>query len=359
MEAGARRFGRLPIANRRYSRVQLCATHLNLAPAFGFRVNAALDQPPKRATTPRPSWRWWIYQRERFPLLAHGPLVLAFSASAVCFSRLLRGDISWPAAQSLAVAFVTCLLFFLGLRIADEFKDFEEDSRYRPYRPVPRGLICLSELGWVGAGAAAIQLALALWLAPELEFVLLAGWGYLALMSKEFFMRAWLKARPITYLWTHMFIMPIVDLYATACDWVPAGFKLPPRGLLWFLAASFFNGIVIEFGRKIRAPADEETGVQTYSVLWGRRTAVLAWWGVMGATAFCGCRAALKIDFIWPVALGTLAVLGASILAGAGFLRNSPPGSGKRFEMLAGIWTLVLYLSLGVIPLSWRVLSQH
>ena len=25
--------------------------------------------------------RWWIYQRERFPLLAHGPLILAFSAS--------------------------------------------------------------------------------------------------------------------------------------------------------------------------------------------------------------------------------------------------------------------------------------
>ena len=35
--------------------------------------------------------RWWIYQKERFPLLAHGPLIFAFSACAVAFSSLLRG----------------------------------------------------------------------------------------------------------------------------------------------------------------------------------------------------------------------------------------------------------------------------
>ncbi|MEM0968706.1 MAG: hypothetical protein AAGJ31_05100, partial [Verrucomicrobiota bacterium] len=75
--------------------------------------------------------RWWIYQRERFPLLGHGPLILAFSTSALTFSALLHEDrffgtgahwvLSW------VTAFVSCLLFFLQLRIADEFKDAEED----------------------------------------------------------------------------------------------------------------------------------------------------------------------------------------------------------------------------------------
>lgn len=300
--------------------------------------------------------RWWTYQKERFPLLAHGPLVLAFSSSAVCFSRLLRGENEWPEWRGLLVAFLTCLLFFLGLRIADEFKDFDEDSRYRPYRPVPRGLVTLRELGWVGGGAAVIQLALAVWLAPFLVIILLAGWAYLALMSHEFFAREWLKARPITYLWTHMFIMPIVDLYATACDWVPAGWKLPPNGLIWFLAASFFNGVVIEIGRKIRAPADEETGVQTYSVLWGRPVAVAAWLGVIAATTMCAVLAARKIHFALPVAVATGTVLAAAAVAAAGFLRNAKPGSGKRFEILAGVWTLVLYLSLGLAPLALRLL---
>jgi len=302
-------------------------------------------------------FRWWVYQRERFPLLAHGPLVLAFSSSAVCFSRSLRGQRGFPAWQELAVAFATCLLFFMGLRIADEFKDIEEDSRYRPYRPVPRGLVSLRELGWVGAGAAFIQLLLALWLSPPLVAVLLGGWLYLALMSKEFFAREWLKARPITYLWTHMLIMPIVDLYATTCDWAPAGLKLPPAGLFWFLAASFFNGIVIELGRKIRAPSDEETGVQTYSVLWGRRRAALAWLAMMVATAFCAVHAAVKIRFAGPVAAVTATLFVLAVCVSASFLRASEPGSGKRFELVSGLWTLALYLSLGLIPLSLRVMG--
>ena len=112
--------------------------------------------------------RWWTYQRERFPVFAHTPIIAAFSLSAVSYSALIRGAHHLPAWQPCVVAFASSFLFFLQLRFADEFKDFEEDSRYRPYRPVPRGLIKLSELGWVWAGCIALQLALALWLAPRL-----------------------------------------------------------------------------------------------------------------------------------------------------------------------------------------------
>jgi len=314
-----------------------------------------LREPGRRA--PSGPLRFWTYQRERFPLLAHGPLVLAFSSSAVCFSRLLRGEASPPPWPAIAVAFATCLLFFLGLRIADEFKDFDEDSRYRPYRPVPRGLVTLRELAWVGLAAAAVQLALALWLAPLISAILLAGWSYLALMTREFFAREWLKARPVMYLWTHMLIMPIVDLHATSCDWVPAGLVLPPAGLLPFLAASFTNGIVIEIGRKIRAPGDEERGVPTYSSLWGRPAAVGAWWGAMLATAVFGTAAAAGIGFAWPLAGASGAVLLAAVLAGRAFLGDPRAGSGRRFEALAGVWTLVLYLGLGPIPLVIRILE--
>src|SRR6185295_10255425 len=124
--------------------------------------------------------RWIVYQRERFPLAAHAPLVAAFSASAVCFSSLVRGQIAAPKLSTLAVAFVTSLLFFLQLRIADEFKDFEDDSRHRPYRPVPRGLVTLRELAWIGGGAAGVQLLLALALDPTIVWLLAIAWVYLA-----------------------------------------------------------------------------------------------------------------------------------------------------------------------------------
>lgn len=303
------------------------------------------------AITPRN--RWWVYQRERFPILAHGPLILAFSSSAVSFSFLLRTDSGWPAWQSVVAAFVTCLLFFLQLRLADEFKDFEEDSRFRPYRPVPRGLVTLRELGVLFVCAGVIQLLVALWLAPRMVLLLLVPWLYLAGMSKEFFAREWLKARPITYLWTHMLIMPLVDFYATGCDWLATGMRLP-SGLAWFLAASFFNGIVIEVGRKIRSPQDEERGVQTYSVIWGRSIAVRAWLAVMATTAACAIMAARRIDFLLPVVcLAGLVLITAAVLA-RGFLAQPKPGAGKRFELISGLWTILLYLSLGIAPLLWR-----
>ena len=73
---------------------------------------------------------------------------------------------------------------------------------------------------------------------------------------------------------SHMVILPLVDLYATACDWRVAGLRARRRGLFWFLVVSYLNGIVIEIGRKTRAPADEEHGVDTYSALWGTHGAV-------------------------------------------------------------------------------------
>lgn len=301
--------------------------------------------------------RWVVYQRERFPLAAHGPLVAAFSASAVCFSSLVRGDATWPAPASLFVAFVTALLFFLQLRVADEFKDFEDDARYRPYRAVPRGLVSLRELAWVGVGAGVVQLALALWLEPSLAWLLLIAWAYLALMTREFFAPRWLNQHPIAYMTSHMVILPIVDLYATACDWRVAGLTFPPAGLYWFLIVSYLNGLVVEIGRKTRAPADEETGVDTYSALWGTAGAARAWMLAVILTAVAAWRAADRIETGAP----TLILLGALVMAcGATawhVARHATAGSGKAIEVASGIWTVAMYLGLGVAPLvfaAWR-----
>jgi len=308
------------------------------------------------AAAPPPStWfgRWWIYQRERFPIVAHGVLILAFSSSAVCFSSLLRGRVELPPLLVVTVAFGTAFLFFLQLRIADEFKDFEEDSRYRPYRAVPRGLVSLRELGVLGVIAAAIQLGLGLALDPSIVLLLAVAWIYLALMSKEFFVGEWLKLHPVPYLISHMVIIPIVDFYATACDWWPTHDGMP-TGLGWFVAASYSNGIVIEIGRKIRAPADEEVGVNTYSSIWGPRNAVLVWLGAMLTTGICATLAAVQIDFVAPVVAVLVTMFLTSVFVVWRFLTEPTKQRSKMIETLAGIWTILLYLSIGAVPLLWR-----
>ncbi len=304
--------------------------------------------------------RWWIYQRERFPILAHGPLIAAFSFSAVSYSALLRAQqillapttLSVPPERAI-VAFASAFLFFLQLRIADEWKDFEEDARHRPYRPVPRGLVTLRELAILGVAAALMQLALALWLQPALALLLAGVWLYLGLMSREFFIRRWLKLHPLTYLWTHMLIIPLIDGYATACDWLAAG-HAPPRGLEWFLLVSFCNGTVLEIGRKIRAPQDEEAGVETYSVLWGRGGAVAAWLAALVLTAACAAMAAREIGFLAPLGGLLFVMLLLAGIVAARFLQQPQSRRAKMFDAMSALWTLLMYLGLGAVPLALR-----
>jgi len=293
--------------------------------------------------------RWWVYQRERFPILAHGPLIAAMSFAAVSVSCLLRGGTGRPAAGSLLVAFVTTLLFFLQLRVADEFKDRETDARYRPYRAVPRGLVTLRELGAVAAAGAILQLTLALWLQPSLVWLLAAIWVYLGLMWKEFFARRYLTSHPIAYVWSHILILPLITLYATACEWHTAGVPMP-SGLAWLLVASFFNGLVIEIGRKIRAPKAEERGVETYSALWGRRAATLAWWASMLLAAVTSLPVAKAIGLSTILAVAFGSVLALAAMAGRRFLDQPTSTRAGLFEPVSGLWTLVSYLGLGVGP---------
>ena len=195
-----------------------------------------------------------------------------------------------------------------------------------------RGLIRLHELGGLGV-LATVQLGLALWLTPVLALLLALNWAYFVLMSKEFFVGDWLKAHPIIYLLSHMVIMPLVDFYATACDWLPAGAG-PPPGLEWFVAVSYSNGVVIELGRKIRSPADEETGVNTYGApSGGPRVAVAVWLGVLLLTAAAGGVGGVSGSL--PRAgrsnAGRLFARGGAGDAAA-FLRGQAPGQGKGIK---------------------------
>lgn len=301
--------------------------------------------------------RWWIYQRERFPIFLHGSLIAAFSFCMVSYSSLVRGLVRVPDGKTLLVAFASSLIFFWQMRVADEYKDYADDARYRPYRPVPRGLISLRELSTVALAGGVVQFVLALWLAPALLPFLLLVWIYLALMTREFFVSAWLKAHPLVYMWTHMLIIPLIDLYGTACDWRAAG-AMPSDALVFLLWVSFCNGFALELGRKIRAPHDEEYGVETYSSLWGRKRAVCAWYGALVATALGVILTARASGFALPeLVLFSPLLLVAAVIAVC-FLRRPLEGRGKWIETFAGSWTLLVYLSLGVLPLVWHLIAK-
>jgi 4-hydroxybenzoate polyprenyltransferase len=301
--------------------------------------------------------RLWEYQAERFPVFKHGILIVAFGSSAVCLSALLRGG--WPNGFAIVVAVLVLFGLFFQLRVADEHKDNEDDTKYRPERPVPRGLITLAELRAVAIVVGAMQLALTAWLDWRLIGLLLLVWGWLALMTKEFFVPKWLKPRPIAYMVSHMAIMPLIDLYATACDWLPAGdgghegFGLT---LGAFLLLSLVNGSSIEIARKCWAPAMEREGVETYSKLWRPARAGIAVMVIilvgLALSAFINVRSGAGL---WMLA-GLILVSAWAAWCAIDYAGTPTPKTSKAIETASGVFVAANYLLLGVIPLLLKLI---
>lgn len=296
------------------------------------------------------NYRWWIYQKERFPLLPNGILILVFCLSLMLFSSLQHDTFALPPLSRIAGAFVSVLILFLQLRIADEFKDFDVDSRYRPERPVPSGLVGLRELAAIAYAGAAVQFVIAVSIDVGLVPVLVGVWLYLGLMTREFFVPERLRAAPLAYLFSHMLIMPLIAFYASAFDWL-CDCRAMPQGLGWMLVLSFCCGLVIELGRKIRAREHERMGVETYSALWGTRNSLLAW---VTATALAVLAFVKAATYVAPGGLQALLaaiVLGAAVFLALSFPRDRRRDAGqraqKRIEAGSGLVTLALYAGLG------------
>ena len=294
--------------------------------------------------------RFWQYQKERFPLLAHIPLIAAFTFSAASYSRLCRGVGGFIGWADLTLGVFVTVSMFLLVRIFDEFKDREEDRLHRSYLPVPRGLVSLRELKGLGLAIVGAQIVLIGIFQPRLLLLYGIALGYLCLMGVEFFIPNWLKRHQLAYIASHMVIIPLIDLYASGLDW-RLHHSAPHIGLGWFFAVSFFNGVVLEFGRKIRTPATEEANVLSYTRLYGIRGGVLLWIGLMALTAGLATGAAGYVGY-GPAAGWTFGALftGCS-LPGWFFLHRPTERKSKLIEYASAAWTLLMYLSLGGIPM--------
>ncbi|MCK4608175.1 MAG: hypothetical protein KAT71_01725, partial [Gammaproteobacteria bacterium] len=147
--------------------------------------------------------RLWQYQKERFPLAQHGPLIAIFAFSSASYSRMCRGDSGFISIWYFVIGALTAMLLFALLRISDEYKDFDDDSKYRPYRAVPRGLVSLTELGWLGVGILIFLIAINAIVMPRMLIPFFIVIIFMSLMGKEFFISRWLKRHPLTYMASH------------------------------------------------------------------------------------------------------------------------------------------------------------
>lgn len=298
--------------------------------------------------------RFWIYQKERFPIFSYGLMVLTFAFSAMSYSKILRGNFE-ISVLTLIMGALTSFGYFFLLRIFDEFKDAEDDAKFRPYRAVPRGLVSFKELKWLAIGIIGLQCVLNAIFIPKMLGIWALVIVYMFVMAKEFFVRDWLRKHPVAYLISHMMIMPVIDFYTTGLDWNIANINLP-KGLVIFLVVTFLNGVVIEIGRKIRAKEAEEIGVETYSFLWGEKRATLIWLCVLFTTFVFANLACFYAGFGKMTFIFLVFFLIFCATPALKFLKNREQKYAAKLETMAGIWTLGMYLSLGGIPMGVNII---
>jgi len=317
-----------------------------------------------------------IYLNERFPLGKNSIFVLIFTLSGYIYTGLLYNskiinqifskEIKVPMPWHKIVAlFIIIFMFFLQLRITDEFKDYEEDLKYRAYRPVQRGVVTLKALGKIGIATVIIQIILAYIIDFKIIYFMIIVWFYMFLMAKEFFIKEWLTKRILIYALSHVVIMIFITLViVNATQYIVLGeaeniFKFV--ALQWYrhnidialiplFTLNYLNGIVLEIGRKTRRADEEEYGVQTYSKLWGKKKAAVILSLLFAVEYFLvilGLSYTYEKYFLFS-GLVLLIILIISIYFMIKFLKKDL--SGKIVESVSGLWIVFSSMGLGLLP---------
>lgn len=228
--------------------------------------------------------KWYIYQKERFPVLKYGAYIFVIIFGEYCFinwlSRFNSSNLSSPYLIETSNAFkldwkivismfMVAFLQFLMVRIIDEFKDYEEDCKYRAYRPVPRGLITLKELKILFIICALLQICITAFINIKGIVFLLIVWAFFAIMSKVFFIKKILDKHILLEVALDELLMPILVIYLSTFSFENMSQLLTSCYYYIFLVMTYVISWIVEIARKVRCKEEEETGVKTYTAVFG------------------------------------------------------------------------------------------
>lgn len=309
--------------------------------------------------------KWYIYQKERFPILTFALYIFCIVFAIFCVSNYF-GKLNYESAikglifdvatepykidyYKLIPMFIVAFLQFLMIRIVDEFKDYEEDCKYRPYRPVPRGLITLKELKILFIICVILQFVITYIFEPIAIFPLLIVWVFFAIMSKGFFIKKFLDKHILVEVALDELLMPILVLYLSYF----ASYTIPINSVnfhvnyldIWiFLLMTYIVSWIVEVARKIRCKEDEEKGVKTYTAIFGIGGAIFILFILetllMIIQAFILGKQYLAIIVVIYILVNIINVL---------FLKIKTKKTAKLVELSANIYIIIAYLSLGLL----------
>lgn len=287
--------------------------------------------------------KWYTYQKERFPVIAFGIYVFAIVFATYCVTSNLTSNygFNW---KKIILMFIVVFLQFLMVRIVDEFKDYDEDCKYRPYRPVPRGLITLKELKVLFVICLVIQVTITLCFCKYSFPFLILLWVMFALMTKGFFIKKILDEHLLLEVLFDEIMMPTMVLYDSNFVGHMTDF-ISNSVFIKFLILSYIVSWIIEIARKIRCKEDEENGVRTYTAVYGipKATGILS---ILEIILFV-----LQVLILNDYMRGMMKlIIGASIaivlIINSVFVVKKSKVNAKLAELAANIYIFAVYFSM-------------
>ena len=212
--------------------------------------------------------RFLAYTNERFPLV---PIVifvfLLTSGYAHFFADWFANSFSWSEPK-LWLTMFTVFLFMLQLRMADEIKDFDKDSKAYPDRILSRGIIPLSLVRYTLFSTIALELIISGMMGTShlLWMVVLQVWGNL--MAKEFFCKEFLDRQVAINLTLHQMILPPLAIYSALPFLTPENSFLD-KALVPALIFLTLLYTIYELARKTWSADRENDNADSYTRFWG------------------------------------------------------------------------------------------
>jgi 4-hydroxybenzoate polyprenyltransferase len=208
--------------------------------------------------------KWVIFIGERFPIASHLTMIFVF----VLAHFALAG--ASPLNSKMGLLFSFCTLFFFKLRLYDEIKDYEVDLKHNPGRPLPRGLLKISDLKKMIVVIIGLELSIAACLGQKAFATSVTVICYSLLMFKEFFIGSYLRPHLTSYAVTHTFVTFLLSIALSQAITDTLSFHH-----IYFALSNWALFNIFEFGRKTFQSDEERPEVESYSSIFGIKGACL------------------------------------------------------------------------------------
>lgn len=278
--------------------------------------------------------KWFVYLQERSPLAA-----LGFISSGIVLSSMAYVEEFKPSLFMIGLLINT--LLFIQMRLGDEIKDLDKDRIIHPDRPLPRGLLTVTEVMKVKILILVFLLIASLLIAINYSWIGGLALGistvFAWLMFREFYIGKTLNNQPMLYAFSHQLI--VFPIHA----WVALAMNeklLHNSYFQGWLLANFGASFTFEICRKLDPSAHKLA--QTYAHHYGRKLTV-AWTALFISISAYGVQKAHLENVACPILLVLLISL---------ILWMARP---KHFKLVAALSTLSSIIILWSPAVKWLI----